>query len=81
MGRDETHPPLLQDMTTQTDPHLQHAPAIAAKIITFVSRRRRPRVRVAIRAEFNLEKVPFADFLKPATNNSARAMTEEASDV
>jgi hypothetical protein len=57
-----------------------HTPAIAGNIITFMPRRKRPKVRIAIRADFKLEEIPFDSFLRAATNTSARDMTEEHSD-
>lgn len=49
-------------------------------IVAFVPRRKRPRVCVAIRADFKLEEISFDSFLRAPTNTSAREMTEEQSD-
>jgi hypothetical protein len=60
-------------MTEQAD----HTRTTATNIIAFVPRRKRPKVGIAIRADFKLEEVPFDSFLGAATNCSARDMTQE----
>jgi len=59
---------------------LDHTGASATNIIAFVPRRKRPKVRIAIRADFKLEEFPFHSFLCGATNINVREGAQEKPD-
>lgn len=59
---------------------LDHTPALVGNIIAFMPRRKRPKVRMAIRADFKLDDISLDNLLRPPMNNSARDVTQEGTD-